>query len=48
MDFYVQEITGEMVNDAVYTRNAQIENRLSVKFVVTEGPGLLHKRAGVV
>ncbi|MBQ8397730.1 MAG: hypothetical protein IJX53_05955 [Clostridia bacterium] len=39
LDFYAPEITGEMVKDAVYERNARIEERLGVKFVITEGPG---------
>lgn len=39
IDFYSPEITGEMVRDAVYNRNARIEERLGVKFVVEEFPG---------
>ncbi len=39
LDFHAPEITGEMVKDAVYERNARIEERLGVEFVVTEGPG---------
>lgn len=39
LDFYAPELTGEMVKDAVYKRNARIEERLGVKFVITEGPG---------
>ena len=39
LDFYAPEITGEMVKDAVYERNARIEERLGVEFVITEGPG---------
>lgn len=39
IDFYVPEITGEMVNDAIYARNARIKERLGVEFVFFEGPG---------
>lgn len=39
VDFYVPELTGEYVNDAIYNRNLRIESRLGVEFTVTEGPG---------
>lgn len=39
LDFHAPEITGEMVKDAIYERNARIEERLGVEFVVSEGPG---------
>lgn len=38
-DFYVDAITGELVNDAIYSRNERVQERLGVTFTFTEGPG---------
>ena len=37
IDFYAEEITGEAVNDAVYNRNAKVDNDLSVQLNYING-----------
>lgn len=39
VDFYAPDLTGEVLNDAVYNRNALVAERLNVKFNVTEEDG---------
>ena len=38
-EFEIEEITGDIVNDAIYKRNETVENRLNVKFTFTEQKG---------
>jgi hypothetical protein len=40
-EFFVEGMTGEIVNDALYTRNQQVEDRLGItlKYVGTAGNG---------
>ena len=37
--FYQEEATGEVVSDAIYNRNAEMEERFNVKFTPTERQG---------
>ena len=39
VDFYSPEINGEVLNDAVYNRNALIADRLNISFSVREEDG---------
>ena len=38
-EFEVEELTGEIVNDAIYQRNIDVEDRLNVKYVWIGTPG---------
>ena len=38
-EFEIEEITGDIVNDAIFTRNEQVQKRLNVKFTFTEQKG---------
>ena len=38
-EFEIEEITGDIVNDAIFNRNEQVQKRLNVKFTFTEQKG---------
>lgn len=47
-EFYVTEQTGEIVDDAIYTRNLKVAERLNVGFAFVEEPGDNARRASFV
>ena len=47
-EFYVEEATGDVVDDAIYARNLNVEQRLNVTFEFTERPGTNADRASFV
>ena len=44
-EFEIEEITGDIVNDAIFTRNEQVQKRLNVKLAFTEQKGDNSNRA---
>lgn len=44
-EFYVEELNGEVVNDAIYTKNINVEDRLEIKLNYTLVPGAYDNRA---
>lgn len=38
--YYIEEQTGDIVNDAIYTRNMRVEERFTVDIGVNQQPGI--------
>ena len=43
-EFFVDEQDGDVVNDAIYDRNARVSERLNVNFKFIEEPGAFNER----
>ena len=47
-EFYVEEENGDIVNDAIFTRNRTVEERLNLKLTYTLAPGAYDDRSAWV
>ncbi|MHB1151286.1 MAG: extracellular solute-binding protein [Eubacteriales bacterium] len=46
--YYIQEQTGEIVNDAIYTRNQRVEERFGVEVEVNTQPGIAELNSAAI